>query len=73
MHSLNIVRMIVSPRSSYAPGMDVIGNDVVVVGEGFLADGALLLCSTILRLSSFRIGTELPVPSRVMRVFDTQS
>ena len=33
--------MIVSPRSSHASGMDVIGHDVVVVGEGFLADGAL--------------------------------
>jgi hypothetical protein len=74
MHGLDIVGMIVSPGSSHASGMDVIGHDVVVVGEGFLADGALsalLDDLAIEQLSHLRVGTELAVSSRVIRVFDT--
>jgi hypothetical protein len=74
MHSLNIVRMIVSPRSSHASGMDVIGHDVVVVGEGILADGArsvLLDDLAIEQPPHLRVGTEFAVSSGVMRVFDT--
>jgi hypothetical protein len=74
VHGLDILRMIVSPRSSHASGMDVIGHDVVVVGEGFLADGAssvLLEDLAMEQLPHLRVGTELPVSSGVMRVFDT--
>ena len=39
MHRLDIVGMIVSPSSSHTPGMDVIGHDIVVVGEGLKANG----------------------------------
>ena len=64
MHGLDIVRMIVSPRSSHASGMNVVGDDVVVVGEGFLADGAssvLLDDLAMEQLPHLRVGTELPV------------
>jgi hypothetical protein len=40
MRCLDIVRMIVSPSSSHAPGMDMVGCDVVVIGERLQADGA---------------------------------
>jgi hypothetical protein len=40
MYRLNVVGMIVSPRSSHSTGIDVVGNDVAVVGEPFLAEGA---------------------------------
>ncbi len=66
--------MIVSPGSSHAFGIDVVRHDVVVVGEGFLADRAssvLLDDLTIEQLPHLAVGTELAVSSRVMRVFNT--
>jgi len=74
MHGLDIVRMIVSPRSSHAFGINVVGHDVVVVGEGFLADGALSALFedlAIEQLPHLRVGTEFAVSSRMMRVFKT--
>ncbi len=74
MNGLDIVRMIVSPRSSHASGMDVIGHDVVVAGEGLQADGALSVLLddlAIEQLPHLRVGTELAVASGMMRVFDT--
>ena len=38
--SLDVVRMIVSPRSSHAAGIDVVGYNVGVVGELLIADTA---------------------------------
>lgn len=40
MSCLNIVRMIVSPRSSHPLRIPVVWNDVVVVRELFVANGA---------------------------------
>jgi hypothetical protein len=37
---LNIIRMIVSPRSSHSSGIPVAWNDIVVVGELVVADCA---------------------------------
>jgi hypothetical protein len=36
--SLNVVRVIISPRSTHPAGADVVRYDVAVVGEFFLAD-----------------------------------
>src|ERR1700733_13942556 len=40
MHCLDIVGMIVSPGSARASWIDVVGHDVVVVGEIQVAEGA---------------------------------
>ena len=71
--SLNVVRMIVPPRSSHATGMDVVGHHVAVVGEPLLAEGA----DSILRgdlpvdqLPHFGVGAEFPVSPGMMRIFD---
>jgi hypothetical protein len=39
---LDIVGMVVSPRTAHASRIDVVGHDVVTVGERHLTDGALL-------------------------------
>ena len=41
MRGLNIVRVVVSPGSSHAFGIDVVWHDVVVVGELLVADWTL--------------------------------
>jgi hypothetical protein len=38
---LDIVGMVVSPRPAHASRIDVVGHDVVIVGERHLTDGAL--------------------------------
>jgi hypothetical protein len=73
MHGLDIVRVIVSPGSSHAARVDVIGHDVVVVGKRPLADGAPLVLRddlAIEQLPHLPIGTELAEASGMMRIFD---
>jgi len=41
MDSLNVSRVIVSPCSAHSTGIDMVGHDVAIVGELFMADGAL--------------------------------
>lgn len=41
MCSLDIVWVVVPPRSSHAFGISVVWRDVVVIGELFVTDGAL--------------------------------
>ena len=51
----------------------MIRHDVVVVGELFVADGAFLVLIDDLPVQQFphlRRGPELPISSRVMRIFD---
>ena len=65
--------MIISPRSSHAFGMDVIGHDVVIVREGIQADAALSVLLDDLpieQLPHLRVGTELAVSPRVMWIVD---
>ena len=40
MRCLDIVRVVVSPRSSHSFRIPVVRDDIVVIGEVFLADGA---------------------------------
>jgi hypothetical protein len=73
VHGLDIVRMIVSPRSSHTLGVYVIGHDVVVIGECFFADAAhpVLRCDlAIEQLSHLSVGTEFTETSGMMRIFD---
>lgn len=71
--SLNVVRMIVPPRSSHAAGMDVVGYDVAIIGEWFVAEGAyaiLLGDLPVEELPHFAVGPKFPVSPGMMRVFN---
>ena len=71
---LNVLRMVVSPRSSHATGIDMVGYDVGIVGELFFADRALAVLGNdffIQELSHFRIRADLPVSSRVLEIIDS--
>ena len=56
---LNVLRMVVSPCPSHAAGIDVIGYDVAIVAELFIAEkrtrrfGQQSSCPTVLRISAF--------------------
>ena len=53
--------------------MDVVGYDVGVVGELFIADSALAVLGDDLpvpQLSHFRVRADLPISARVMRIVD---
>jgi hypothetical protein len=43
MGSLNVFRMVVSPRSSHAAGMDVVGYHVAVIGELSITESAFTI------------------------------
>jgi hypothetical protein len=71
--SLNVVRVIISPRSAHAAGIDVVGHNVAVVRELFIADGAPAFLGKNLpvkQLSHFRIRAYLPITARVMGIVD---
>ena len=73
MHSRDIVRVIISPCSSHAFGVDMIWHDVVVVRESVLADTApsvLRYDLAIEQLPHLSIGTELTKATRMMRIVD---
>jgi hypothetical protein len=74
VHGLNVFRMVVSARSSHPSWINVVGDDVAIVSEGHLANGALSVLLndfSIKQLPHFRFGAELAVSSRMVRVFDT--
>jgi hypothetical protein len=61
---LNIVRMIISPGSSHATGMDVVGYDVAIISERFVTEDALAVLDQDLpveELPHFSVGAEFPV------------
>lgn len=71
MYRLDIVWMVVSPRSSHPLGFFVIGHDVVVILKIFVADGAypaLLSNFSILQFAHFGWRSQFPIPSRVVRI-----
>ena len=79
MCGLDVVRMIISPSSSHSLGIPMVWDDVAVVRELFVADGAFPVLLDNLPLQEFphlSWGPEFPISSRVMRVFnplDTQA
>jgi hypothetical protein len=65
--------VIVSPRPSHAAGIDVIGYDVAVVAELFIAENALAVLGhnlLVQQLSHFRIRADLPISARVLGIVD---
>ena len=73
MGSLNVFRMVVSPRSSHAAGINVVGHNVAVFGEPFLAESTeAILCNdfSVEELPHFTVGAEFPVSPGMTRIFD---
>jgi hypothetical protein len=73
VHSLDIVGMVVSPRPSHSPRIDVIGHDVAVAGERHLTDGALPALFddfAVEQLPHLCFRTEFAISPGVMQVFD---
>jgi len=72
MDCLDVIGIIISPSSSHAFGIARVWDDLVVVGELLVADGALpvLLDNLAIdELPHFGGKTELPVSSRMTWIF----
>jgi hypothetical protein len=50
--------MVVSTRSSHSSGIDVVGNDVAIVGERHLANGALPVLLNYFSIEQFPLWSE---------------
>ena len=73
MDCLNIVRMIVPPRSSHPFGLDVVGNNHVVIRESCFADCAFPVLLDDLPVQQFPHlcgRTDFAISPRVVRIFD---
>lgn len=71
VNGLDVFRMVVPPRSSHATGIDVVGDNVGVVGELFIADTAFAFLGhnlLVQQLSHFRIRAYLPITARMLEV-----
>src|ERR1700733_10810685 len=76
MCCLDIVWVVISPRSSHAFGISVVGYDVVVIGELFIADGAfsvLLDNLPIQQFPHFSRRSEFPISPRMMRIINASN
>jgi hypothetical protein len=65
--------MIISPGSSHSFRILVVWNDVVIVGKLFVADRAypgLLPHLAVQQCSHLCRGSQFPISSRVVRIFD---
>lgn len=74
MHGLDVVRMIVPPRSSHSTGIDVVRNDVAVIRELSLAESANAVLGgdlSVHQLTYFGVGTDLPISTRMLRIVDS--
>ena len=74
MCGLDIVRMIVSPRSAHPLRMFMVGDDVVKVCEFFKANCAnagLLADLAVKQLSHLGRGPQFPVSARVVRILNS--
>jgi len=74
MNGLDVVRMIVPPRSSHTPRINVVRNDVVIVRELPLAEGARTVLSDnfpIQELPHFSIRPDFPVSTWMLGIFDS--
>jgi hypothetical protein len=73
MNRLDVVGMVISPRPSHTAGTDVVRNDVVIIRKQTVAESASTVLGDDLpvhELPHFRIGTDLPVPARVLGIVD---
>ena len=74
MRCLDIVRVVVSPRSAHPFGIPVVWNDVVIVGEFFVADrtySGLFPHLSVHQLSHFSRRSQFPIAARVVRIIDS--
>ena len=73
MNRLNVFRMVVSPCPAHAARTDVVGDDIAVVGERFLAEGAYAILGDDLPVEEFphfAVGPKFPVSPGMMRIFN---
>jgi hypothetical protein len=73
MDSLDVFRMVVSPSSVHAPGMDVIGYHVAVIGELSITECAFAVLGDNLpveELPHLAVGAKFPVSPGMLRVLD---
>jgi hypothetical protein len=73
VNCLNIIRMVISPGSSHASGVDVVRHDVVVVGELHIAECAFPALFDNLEVEQpphLRVGAEFAVSPRMIGVFN---
>ena len=73
MNRLDIVGMVVSPRPSHSFGVDMVGHDVVVIGELQMAERAfpaLVDDLAVEQISHFCVRAEFPVSPRMIGVFN---
>jgi hypothetical protein len=73
VYRLDIVGMIVSPGASHAFWVDVVGRDVIVVGELYMAERAfsgLRDNLAVEQLPHFCVGAEFPVSPRMMGILN---
>ena len=73
MRCLDIVRMVISPSSSHSLRTLVVRNDVVIVGELLVADGAyacLLSDLHLQQLPHLPRRSKFPVSTRVVWIFN---
>jgi hypothetical protein len=73
VNSLNIVRMIVSPRSSHPSGVDVVRDNVAIVSELRTAESAFPDLRHDLSVEQFPhlpVGAEFAVSPRVIWILD---
>lgn len=73
MCCLDVVRVIIPPRSAHSFRILVVRNDVVVVRELFVTDCAypsLLSDLTVQQLPHLGRRSKFPISTRVVRIFD---
>lgn len=76
MRCLDIVWVIIPPGSSHPFGMPMVWDDVVVIGELFLADGAfpvLLDNLPVEKSPHFSRRPEFPISPRMMRILNASN
>ena len=72
MDCLNIVGVVISPRSSHAFGLDMVGHNLVVIRESCIADSALpflLDDFSVQQLSHLGWRPYLPISPWMVRIF----
>src|SRR5208282_6133923 len=76
MRCLDIVWVVVPPRSSHPFGIPVIWNYIRVIRELFVADGAfpvLLRNLSVEKFPRFSGGPEFPISSRMVRIVNASN
>ena len=76
MSCLNIVWVVIPPRSAHSFRIPVVWNHIVIVCELFVADGTLLILLdnlAVQELSHLSGGSEFPISSRMMRIVNASN